>query len=345
MPAQRRRGLQTTRKRNPSRVLSPGPSQGRLGSLRGTYVGNSEGSEVVPFKLATHSLTSSGAALSQVRWHVTAATTTERTSCIAAHPLVHVWRRTGSLALGRHGVLEGTLGGEVVTATDTTLDLHLLQGLGLLVLLRGRFLLVVVSGLGPAGLPVSGPILGHALRSATRGFSFFLITVRRMRCVRLTFLPSSLMKMVTTVSVPSLFFVICGGGTEVARSGSSSSAQSVFPGVFCTFAAMATSVTLSMVFDRVGGSECCFQSLNLYNKVSGSHFEALVLVSKTGRLVQQPFSAQAVKTSNSSCLRQQAIPAAPPEIPQKARSDLGGSAARRHPFESSNVATPKPPLS
>lgn len=97
---------------------------------------------------------------------------------------------------------------------------------------------VVVSGRGPGGLPASMPILDHCLRSATRGFSFFLMTVRRMRWVRFTFLPSSLMKFVTTVSLPSLFLVIWGGGTEVARSGSLSSAQSVRPGAFCTFAAM-----------------------------------------------------------------------------------------------------------
>ena len=93
---------------------------------------------------------------------------------------------------------------------------------------------VVVSP-GPAGLPASSPILVHARRSATRGFSFFLTTVRRMRWVRFTFLPSSLMKMVTTVSVPSLFLETCGAGMAVARSGSPSSAQST---VFCAFVAM-----------------------------------------------------------------------------------------------------------
>ena len=45
-----------------------------------------------------------------------------------------------SLALGGHGVLEGTLCGEMVSGTDTTLDLHLLELLGLLVLLCGGLL-------------------------------------------------------------------------------------------------------------------------------------------------------------------------------------------------------------
>jgi hypothetical protein len=53
------------------------------------------------------------------------------------------------LAGGRHGVLEGTLGGEMVSGTDTALDLHLLERVGLLVLL-GRLLL------GAAGLEAHG---------------------------------------------------------------------------------------------------------------------------------------------------------------------------------------------
>lgn len=56
------------------------------------------------------------------------------------------------------------------------------------------------------------------------------LVIVRMRWVRFTFLPSSFRKMVTIVSLPSLFFVRVGWGRAVARSGSSSSAQSVRPG-------------------------------------------------------------------------------------------------------------------
>lgn len=58
----------------------------------------------------------------------------------------HVCGR-GVLARRRHGVLEGTLGGEMVSGTDTALDLHLLERVGLLVLL-GR-LLLLSAGLEP----------------------------------------------------------------------------------------------------------------------------------------------------------------------------------------------------
>ena len=83
-----------------------------------------------------------------------------------------------------------------------------------------------VSVWGPAALPFSCPNFAHDLRSATRGLTTCLMTVFLMRRVVLTFLPSSLMRYDTIVSVPSLFFVtVCWGS---ARSfSSSSSAQSV----------------------------------------------------------------------------------------------------------------------
>jgi hypothetical protein len=84
-----------------------------------------------------------------MRRDVTSARTTEATSSrLTALGRSHVCGR-GVLAGGRHGVLEGTLGGEMVSGTDTALDLHLLERVRLLVLL-GRLLL------GAAGLEADG---------------------------------------------------------------------------------------------------------------------------------------------------------------------------------------------
>lgn len=70
--------------------------------------------------------------------------------------LVHVAGSTGVLALGGHGVLEGTLGGPMVAGTDTTLDLGVLQ-VGLLLLM---FALVVGRGL-PVGRGAEDNVLGN----------------------------------------------------------------------------------------------------------------------------------------------------------------------------------------
>jgi hypothetical protein len=87
---------------------------------------------------------------------------------------------------------------------------------------------LTVSVWGPAALPFSWPNLAQPLRSATRGLTTCLTTVFLMRRVVFTFLPSSRMWYVVMVSVPSLFLVICWGGSCCWMSpSSSSSAQSV----------------------------------------------------------------------------------------------------------------------
>lgn len=101
-----------------------------------TYVCDTESCKVVALEFAAHPLACCArTALSQMRGHISSSCTTETTSCaLAALGRSHVCRR-GVLARRRHGVLEGTLGGEMVSGTDTTFDLHLLERIGLLVLL------------------------------------------------------------------------------------------------------------------------------------------------------------------------------------------------------------------
>lgn len=76
-------------------------------------------------------------------WRDIAAAASSKTSLrsTTTQTLVHIRRGTGIRTLRRHGVLERTLGSEMVTAANTTLDLHLLELLSLLILLRLRLLL------------------------------------------------------------------------------------------------------------------------------------------------------------------------------------------------------------
>ena len=84
----------------------------------------------------------------------------------------------------------------------------------------------VVSKDGPGGWPFSLPNLDHARRSATRGLTFSLTMVVRMRRVVFTLLPSSLKRYDMTVLVPSLLVVTCWGGRT---DGSSNSQENVSP--------------------------------------------------------------------------------------------------------------------
>src|SRR4051812_21695076 len=106
-----------------------------------TYVCDTEGSQVVAFEFAAHPLACCArTALSQMRGHVASTRTTKTTSGLCTTlGRGHVCR-SSVLAGGRHGVLEGTLRGEMVSGTDTTLDLHLLERIGLLVVLGGLLL-------------------------------------------------------------------------------------------------------------------------------------------------------------------------------------------------------------
>jgi hypothetical protein len=126
----------------------------------------------------------------------------------------------------------------MVSGTDTTLDLHLLERIGLLVVLGSLLLhaagLEANRGLEHDVLTECGGV-SRACGLAGLVANLFPCAALSNARVLLTFLPSSLMKMVTTVSVPSLFFETWGAGMAVARSGSPSSAQST---VFCAFVAM-----------------------------------------------------------------------------------------------------------
>lgn len=112
-----------------------------------TYVCDTQSSQIVPLELAPHSLParSTGGALAQMRRHIRASTHTQtpRARCLSSN-LAHIRRRVASLfrSLGCHGVLERTLCSEMVTTANTTLDLHLLERLGLLVLFRCLLLLL-----------------------------------------------------------------------------------------------------------------------------------------------------------------------------------------------------------
>ena len=75
-----------------------------------------------------------------MRGNVASTRTTKSTSSIRTTLGRSHIRRSSVLASGRHGVLEGTLGGEMVSGTDTTLDLHLLERIGLLVVLGSLLL-------------------------------------------------------------------------------------------------------------------------------------------------------------------------------------------------------------
>lgn len=99
---------------------------------------------------------------------------------------------------------------------------------------------LVVSICGPLGSFSERPNLGRTLRSATRGLTTSRWVTMRMRRVVLTFLPSSSKRYVIVVLVPSLFWMVWGGGNsvDVVSSRSSSSAQSLqsnqcqFSGIF-----------------------------------------------------------------------------------------------------------------
>ena len=71
-----------------------------------------------------------------------AAASLSQTTRIARYSVARVCWRAGSLSFWCHGILERTLGGKVVAAADTAFDLHLLQLLGLLILLRRLLLLL-----------------------------------------------------------------------------------------------------------------------------------------------------------------------------------------------------------
>ena len=118
--------------------------------MTATYVCDTEGSQVVAFEFAAHPLACCArTTLSQMRGNVASTRTTKSTSSLCTTlDRSHIHGRS-VLASRRHGVLEGTLGGEMVSGTDTALDLHLLERVGLLVLL-GRLLL------GAAGLEADG---------------------------------------------------------------------------------------------------------------------------------------------------------------------------------------------
>lgn len=115
-----------------------------------THVGDTQSSQVVSLELAAHSLASSSTALAEMWGNVGRATGARSAWCRAACSqglkssstdiTVEVCKTGTSLALGSHGVLEGTLCGEMLAGTNTTLDLHLLELLCLLVLLGGRLL-------------------------------------------------------------------------------------------------------------------------------------------------------------------------------------------------------------
>lgn len=114
-----------------------------------THVGDTQSGEVISLVLAAHSLAGGSTALAQMRGHVTGAAGgagRRGTACSqsleggSTDVAVEVGQTGAGLALGSHGVLEGTLCGEMLAGTDTTLDLHLLELLLLLVLLGGGLL-------------------------------------------------------------------------------------------------------------------------------------------------------------------------------------------------------------
>lgn len=106
-----------------------------------TYVCDTESSQVVALEFAAHPLACCArTALSQMRGHVASTRSTKTTSSLCTTlGRGHVCG-CSILASGRHGVLEGTLSGEMVSGTDTTLDLHLLERIRLLVVLGGLLL-------------------------------------------------------------------------------------------------------------------------------------------------------------------------------------------------------------
>jgi hypothetical protein len=75
-----------------------------------------------------------------MRGHISSTRTTKTSSSLCATLGGGHVCGCSVLASGRHGVLEGTLGGEMVSGTDTTLDLHLLERIGLLVVLGSLLL-------------------------------------------------------------------------------------------------------------------------------------------------------------------------------------------------------------
>lgn len=92
-----------------------------------THVCDSQSRQIVPVELASHSLASTRTALPQMRWNVAAVTSTQAASSWSL-VVVQIQSRSSSRFVDRcHGVLVGTASSEMLSATDTTLDLLVLE--------------------------------------------------------------------------------------------------------------------------------------------------------------------------------------------------------------------------
>lgn len=147
------------------------------GAEGGTYVGDTQSGQVVSLaELATHPLAGSGsAAVAQRRRDVASllcARTTGRGTAggeVVAHAGRHVGAALG--ADGRHGVLEGTTGCEMLTVTDSALDRFVLE----LVFHSGGVdvLGFVLGVLAPVGRQAENDVLAHAGRIHLRALGIF----------------------------------------------------------------------------------------------------------------------------------------------------------------------------
>jgi hypothetical protein len=118
------------------------------------YVGDTQCREIVSFELASHLLPCT-ATTAKMRGHVAAVASSTGTARSARRIVGHLGGC--GLAIGRHGVLEGTLCGEMVAAANTALDLCALEVLLLLL----HFVLVLGARL-PVRHGAEDDVLGDA---------------------------------------------------------------------------------------------------------------------------------------------------------------------------------------
>ena len=123
-----------------------------------TYVCNSQRSQVVLFVLAAHLLATSSSTLPQMRGHVAGRSTTETTlrRLVGSRTVAP----SGRLVDGRHGILERTARGKVLSAADPTLDLLVLE-LILHAALLATFLLCLCRLRLPVHARPEGDVLTH----------------------------------------------------------------------------------------------------------------------------------------------------------------------------------------
>ena len=88
------------------------------------HIGNTQRRQIVPLELATH-LLARATPTPQMRRHVARAACAE--PALLWHRIVAQIGGVRPLTLGRHGILERTLGGPVVSAADPALDLRVLE--------------------------------------------------------------------------------------------------------------------------------------------------------------------------------------------------------------------------